>query len=67
MALVSLAFLSLQAAIMTLYVKGFKIDSDKIANLVGAKDRVDPRVETGVFFTMDQLNRSAYFEHRIGP
>jgi hypothetical protein len=55
-----------QAAIMTLYVKGFKIDKDKIANLVGAEDRVDPRVETGIFSTVEQLNRSAYLSIEMG-
>jgi len=37
-----------QFHIMTLYVKGFKIDRQKIANIVEARDRIDPPVETGI-------------------
>jgi hypothetical protein len=37
-----------KVAIMTLYVKGFKIDRQKVANVVEARDRIDPLVDTGI-------------------
>jgi len=50
---------------MTLYVKGFKIDRQKVANVVGARDSVDHIVDTAIRFIMGQLNRSAYFNLRV--
>ena len=44
---------------MTLYVKGFKIDRQKVANIVKAK-RGDPLVDAGIRIVVEQLNRSAY-------
>jgi hypothetical protein len=49
-----------QVAIMTLYVKGFKVDREKVAKLVGARDIDDPLVETGISVIVNRLNRSAY-------
>jgi hypothetical protein len=49
-----------QVAIMTLYVKGFKIDRQKVANIVGANDRNDPLVDTGIRVIVGRLNRPAY-------
>ena len=37
-----------KVAIMTLYVKGFKIDRQKVADVVEARDRIDPLVDTGI-------------------
>jgi hypothetical protein len=45
---------------MTLYVKGFKIDRQKVANVVGARDSVDHLVDAAIRVIMGQLNRSAY-------
>jgi hypothetical protein len=44
-----------QTAIMTLYVKGFKVDKQKVANIVGA-----PLVHASISAVVDGLNRSAY-------
>jgi hypothetical protein len=45
-----------QAAIMTLYAKGFKVDRQKVANIVGA-----PLIEAGIRRAIvDRLDRSAY-------
>jgi hypothetical protein len=49
-----------QVAIMPRYVKGFKLDRQKVANVIGAKDRMDPLVETGIQVMIRQINRSAY-------
>ena len=49
-----------QFAIMTLYVKGFKIDRQKVANIVEARDRIDPLVDTGIHVIVGRLDRSAY-------
>jgi hypothetical protein len=43
-----------QIAIMTLYVKGYKVDRQKVANIVGA-----PLVEAGIRAIVDRLDRSA--------
>jgi hypothetical protein len=43
-----------QVAIMTLYVKGYKVDRQKVANIVGA-----PLVEAGIRAIVDRLDRSA--------
>ena len=40
---------------MTLYVKGFKIDRQKVANIVKAK-RSDPLVDAGIRIVVEQLN-----------
>lgn len=47
---------------MTLYVKSYKIDSQKVANIVGAINRVDPLVDTGIRVIVCRLNRSAYVD-----
>ena len=49
-----------KVAIMTLYVKGFKIDRQKVADVVEARDRIDPLVDTGIQVIVGRLNRSAY-------
>ena len=46
---------------MTLYVKGFKIDRQKVADIVEAK-RSDPLVDAGIRVVVEQLNRSAYLD-----
>ena len=51
---------------MTLYVKGFKIDRQKIADAVGTKVRVDPVVEAAIDFIVHRLNRSAYLNIELG-
>jgi len=45
---------------MTRYVKGFKIDRQKVADVVGAKDELDLLVESAIDVIVDKLNRSAY-------
>ena len=48
---------------MTLYdVKGFKLDYEKVANIVGARSQTDPLVWSGVSAVVDGLNRSAYLK-----
>jgi hypothetical protein len=49
-----------QVAIMTLYVKGFKIDRQKVANTVEARDTIDPLVDIGIQLVVGRLDRSAY-------
>jgi hypothetical protein len=44
---------------MTLYVKGFKIDRQKVADMVEAP-RGDPVVDAGIRVVVEQLNRSTY-------
>ena len=51
---------------MTRYVKGFKIDSQKVADIVGAKDELDPVVESAIDVIVDRLNRSAYLRIVVG-
>ena len=46
---------------MTLYVKGFKIDRQKVADIVEA-ERSDPLVDAGIRVVVEQLNRSAYLD-----
>jgi hypothetical protein len=46
--------------IMTLYVEGFKVDREMVAKIVGTRDGMDPRVDTGIAVIMDLINRSAY-------
>jgi len=46
---------------MTLYVKGFKIDRQKVADMIGAP-RGDPVVYAGIRVVVEQLNRSAYID-----
>jgi hypothetical protein len=46
---------------MTLYVKGFKIDRQKVADMIGAP-RGDPVVDAGIRVVVEQLNRSAYID-----
>jgi len=46
--------------IMTLYVKGFKIDRQRIANILGVTRTDDPRVEAGISVVVKRLNRDAY-------
>jgi len=46
---------------MALYVKGFKIDRQKVADIVEAK-RSDPLVDAGIRVVVEQLNRSAYLD-----
>ena len=46
---------------MTLYVKGFKIDRQKVADMVEAP-RGDPVVDAGIRVVVEQLNRSAYID-----
>jgi hypothetical protein len=50
---------------MTLYVKGFKIDRQKVADMIKAP-RGDPIVDTGIRVVMEQLNRSAYIRIVVG-
>jgi len=45
---------------MTLYVKGFKIDRQKIANLLKVTSTTDPLVEGGIRVVVGRLNREAY-------
>jgi hypothetical protein len=45
---------------MTLYFKGFKVDRENVANLVGVTDRFDPLVESAISAIVGRLNRSAY-------
>ena len=45
---------------MTLYVKGFKIDKQKVADIVEATNRNEPLVDPGICVVVEQLNRSAY-------
>jgi hypothetical protein len=45
---------------MTLYVKGFKIDKQKVADIVGASDKKDPLVVTGFNVILGRLNRDGY-------
>jgi hypothetical protein len=51
-----------QVAIMTLYVKGFKIDRQKVANIVGASNINDPLVDAGINAVVKRINRSAYLK-----
>lgn len=46
---------------MPLYVKGFKIDRQKVADVVEAP-RGDPIVDAGIRVVVEQLNRSAYID-----
>jgi hypothetical protein len=55
----------IQAVIMTLYVKGFKIDRQKVADIIKAP-RGDPIVDTGISVVVEQLNRSAYISIEVG-
>ena len=45
---------------MTIYVKGYKIDRQKIANMLEARDEEDPLVDAGISVIVERLNRSAY-------
>lgn len=45
---------------MTIYVKGYKIDRLKIANMLEARDEEDPLVDAGIRVIVERLNRSAY-------
>ena len=45
---------------MTLYAKGFKVNREKVVNIVGARDGADPLVDTGICVILSRLNRSAY-------
>lgn len=45
---------------MTLYVKGFKVDREKVANIVEAESTTGPLVEAGIRAVVDRLNRDAY-------
>jgi hypothetical protein len=45
---------------MTLYVKGFKIDRQKVADIVQATNRNEPLVDAGIRVVVERLNRSAY-------
>jgi len=47
---------------MTLYVKGFKIDRRKIANLVEVTSVTDPLVEAGIDVVVQRLNRDGYLK-----
>jgi len=47
---------------MTLYVKGFKIDRRKIANLLEVTSETDPLVEAGIHVVVERLNRDAYLK-----
>jgi hypothetical protein len=47
---------------MTLYVKGFKIDRQKIANLLEVTSTTDPLVEGGIRVVVGRLNRDAYIK-----
>ena len=49
-----------QVAIMTLYVKGFKVDTEKVANIVGARDKKDPLILNGISAVVNRINRSGY-------
>ena len=51
---------------MTLYVKGFKIDRQKIANLVEVTSETDPLVEAGIHVVVERLNRDAYLKIMTG-
>lgn len=42
---------------MTVYVKGFKIDRQKVADMAGVP-RGDPLVDAGIRSVVDLLNRS---------
>ena len=55
-----------QIVIVSRYVKGFKIDRQKVANVVGAKDRVDPLVDTSIHSIVRLLNRSVYLRMEVG-
>ena len=46
---------------MTVYVKGFKIDRQKVADMAGVP-RGDPLVDAGIRSVVDLLNRSAYIK-----
>jgi hypothetical protein len=50
---------------MTRYAKGFKIDRQKVANMIEAP-RGDPIVDTGIRVVVEQLNRSAYIRIVVG-
>jgi hypothetical protein len=45
---------------MTFYVKGFKIDREKIAQVLGAGHIYDPLVEAGIAELVEGLNRKGY-------
>ena len=47
---------------MTLYVKGFKIDRQRIANLLKVTSTTDPLVEGGIRVVVGRLNREAYIK-----
>jgi hypothetical protein len=55
-----------QVNIMTLYVKGYKIDRQKVADIVEARDRKDPLVDAGIRVVVNRLNRSAYMNIATG-
>jgi hypothetical protein len=44
---------------MTIYVKGFKIDRQKLANMLEVEAE-DPRIMIGINIVVQKLNRSAY-------
>jgi hypothetical protein len=54
---------------MTLYVKGYKIDKKKVAEIVEAKDEQDPLIDSGTYTVVRRLNRHAYLsvENGIEP
>ena len=55
-----------QVVNMTLYVKGFKIDRRKIANLLEVTSETDPLVEAGISVVVERLNRDAYLKMVTG-
>ena len=51
---------------LTRYVKGYKIDRQKVADLVEAANRKDPLVDAGIRSVVARLNRSAYMNIATG-
>ncbi len=58
--------LVVQVAIMPRYVKGFKIDREKVANMVGARDTMDPDVGATIRAVVGLFDRSAYLRIECG-
>jgi len=51
---------------LTRYVKGYKIDSQKVADLVEAANRKDPLVDVGICSVVAWLNSSGYVNIATG-
>ena len=51
------------------YVKGFKIDTQKVATIVGVGDHpetLDPLIDDAIGVIVHQLNQSAYLSIEVG-